>query len=66
MHVLPFMLMVHPMQVRSIAAIKCSSMLEYIQGGMEINLTMCIDYTASNGEFASWFGVGRKYQGIGI
>ena len=36
-------------QVVSFQQIKCPNMLEYIQGGMEINLTICIDYTASNG-----------------
>ena len=37
------------MQVVSLTEVKCPTMLEYIQGGMEMNLTISIDYTGSNG-----------------
>merc|ERR1719506_824293 len=37
------------LEVISLKTIKCPSLLDYIQGGLEINLTVCIDYTGSNG-----------------
>merc|ERR1719506_348872 len=37
------------LEVVALKTIKCPSLLDYIQGGLEINLTVCIDYTGSNG-----------------